>query len=177
MVIKMKLLIVSDIHGGYEELLKITKNEVFDKLIILGDLFSYGYSYDKENEENIINLLEKYKNKLIILKGNCDTLVNYEILGLNAFEIITLPFNNSLISFTHGNKYKKGFLPEYHGNIFISGHTHVPVIEKQNDIIYANPGSISKPRNGSYKSYLIFDNNKLILKTIDKIIIKEMIIN
>ena len=45
----MKVLILSDIHGDYDTLYKITQNEVFDKLIILGDLFSYGFSSNDLN--------------------------------------------------------------------------------------------------------------------------------
>lgn len=172
----MKLLIISDIHGDYKTLDNIINNEKFDELIILGDLLSYGYSYKKEEEQNIINLLQKYKNKLILIKGNCDMYINYESLNLRAFEIITLSYNNNQVTFTHGNKYKKGFMPSHHGNIFITGHTHIPLITKEQNIIYANPGSISNPRNGAVKSYLIFENNKLTLKTIDNKIIKEMTI-
>lgn len=155
---------------------KIIHKEEFDEIIILGDLFSYGYSYKKEEEQNIINLLERYKNKLILIKGNCDLYINYEALNLRAFEIITLSYNNHQVTFTHGNKYKKGFMPSYHGNIFISGHTHIPSITQEQNMIYANPGSISLPRYNSPKSYLIFDTNKLILKTTDNKIIKEMTI-
>lgn len=153
---------------------KIIHKEEFDELIILGDLFSYGYNYKKEEEQNIINLLEKHKNKLILIKGNCDLYVNYKIPNIRAFEIITLSYNNHLVTFTHGDKYKKGFMPSYHGNIFISGHTHIPSITKEQDIIYANPGSISFPRHNSPKSYLIFETDKLILKTTENKIIKEM---
>ena len=172
----MKLLILSDIHGDYKALDKIINQETVDELIILGDLFSYGYNYKKEEEKNITNLLERYKNKLILIKGNCDLHINYEILNIKAFDIITLSYNNHQVTFTHGDKYKKGFMPSYHGDIFISGHTHIPSIIKENNIIYANPGSISLPRHGAPKSYLIFDNDKLMLKTIDNKIIKEMTI-
>ena len=38
----MKLLMVSDIHGDFKSLEKVLKNENFDRLVVLGDLFSYG---------------------------------------------------------------------------------------------------------------------------------------
>lgn len=176
MVIKLKLLILSDIHGDYETLYKITKNECFDQLIVLGDLFSYGYSLKKDEEKHIITLLQKHKNKLILIKGNCDIFVDYNAYSLQTFDIITLPFNKYLITFTHGNKYSKGFLPEYHGDIFISGHTHIPMLTKQKGMIYANPGSIGRPRGGSKKSYMVFEDKKLIIKDINGNIQKEMII-
>ncbi len=167
----MKLLILSDIHGDYKSLSSVIKKESFDQLIVLGDLFSY---YNDDNKEKIIDLLKEYKNKLILIKGNCDWMINYDALMLKAYDVITLPFNKHLVTFTHGNTYSKGFLPSYHGDIFISGHTHVPSITKEFNIIYANPGSISIPRNNSLKSYLIFDDNKITLKDINQNIQKEM---
>lgn len=172
----MKLLVLSDIHGDYKNLDKIIKKESFDELVILGDLFSYGYGYKEKEEENIINLLQEYKNKLILIKGNCDAFINYEALGLYANELITLQFNNHLITFTHGNKYSKGFLPEYHGDIFMSGHTHIPMLIKEKGIVYANPGSIGNPRGGSVKSYLIFKDNKIIIKDVNGKVQKEMVV-
>ncbi len=53
-----------------------------------------------------------------------------------------------------------------YGDIFLFGHTHVGQIEKIEDRIVANPGSISKPRGGSKKSYLIIDEGKIELKTL-----------
>ncbi len=176
MVIELRLLILSDIHGDYKNLYKITENERFDELIILGDLFSYGYECNKDEEEYIINLLQKYKNKLILIKGNCDIFINYETIGLQFYDVITLPFNKHLVTFTHGDRYSRGFLPEYHGDIFISGHTHIPMIIKERGIIYANPGSIGKPRGGSRKSYIIFDNDKIIIKDINGNTQKEMLV-
>lgn len=173
----MRLLIVSDVHGDFQTLDKIIKKESFDELIILGDLFSYGYYSNEYKEENIINLLEKYKNKLILIKGNCDNFINYNAINIRAFDRITIPFDNHLFTFTHGHKYKKSFLSSFHGDVFISGHTHIPSIIKENSIIYANPGSISIPRGGSPKCYLVFNNNKPILKTINNEIIKEMTIS
>lgn len=170
----MKILIMSDIHGDYENLNKVLKNESFDKLIILGDLFSYGFNY---NKNNILKLLSNYKDAIILIKGNCDGNINYEEFGLFAHDIISLHLNNHVVTLTHGNKYSKGFLPNYHGDIFASGHTHVPMILKEQGIIYLNPGSIGKPRGGLDKSYAIFEDNKIEIKTIDGKIIKEMKIN
>ncbi len=177
MVIKMKILIMSDIHGDYENLNKVLKNESFDKLIILGDLFSYGFNYNNKDENNILKLLSNYKDAIILIRGNCDENINYEEFGLFAHDIISLHLNNHVVTLTHGNIYSKGFLPNYHGDIFASGHTHVPMLLKEQGIIYLNPGSIGKPRGGLDKSYAIFEDNKIEIKTIDGKIIKEMKIN
>lgn len=172
----MRILIVSDIHGNYDDFLKVIKMEAFDRLVVLGDLLSYSNNYDDEDEENILNILSKYKNKLVLIKGNCDYFINYDAYDLFAHDEISLTLNNHVTTFTHGHIYNKGFLPKYHGDIFICGHSHVPLLIKENDIIYANPGSIGKPRGGSSKSYLIFEDNKLIIKDLNQNTIKELII-
>ena len=172
----MKILIISDIHSDYKSLDLVTKKETFDKLIILGDLFSYSFHSNNLKDNSIIKLLQRYKDKLILIKGNCDYYLDYEKLNLFAHDIITLTLNNHIVTFTHGHLYNKGFLPSYHGDIFISGHTHIPLLIKEKNIIYANPGSIGMPRGISKKSYIIFDDNKIAIKDLDNNIQKEMTI-
>ena len=82
--------------------------------------------------------------------------------------------NEKVITLTHGHLYDKYHLPEYCGNIFLSGHTHYGTITKQDGKIFANPGSISLPRGNSKHSYLIFTDKELILKDVDGNIIKQM---
>lgn len=161
----MKLLMVSDIHGDFKSLEKVLKNESFDRLVVLGDLFSYGKIILDLNNNEIIKLLKKYKDKLILIRGNCDYFIDYEKIGLYANDIITIRVNNHDITLTHGNRY---------GDIFASGHTHIPSIIKERDIIYINPGSIGLPRSGSQKSYLVFDDNYIEIKTIDGVLEKRM---
>ena len=53
------------------------------------------------------------------------------------------------------------------------GHFHTGFIEEKNGIIFANPGSISLPKNNTEHSYIIFDSNTIILKDVDGNIIQE----
>lgn len=170
----MKLLIISDVHGDYKSLEKVLKNESFDRLVVLGDLFSYGKIILDLNNNEIIKLLKKYKDKLILIRGNCDYFIDYEKIGLYANDIITIKANNYDITFTHGNRYYRGFMPDFYGDIFVSGHTHIPMILKEKHTIYANPGSIGLPRGGSQKSYMVFNDNYIELKTIDGVLEKKI---
>lgn len=173
----MKILIISDIHGDYDSFNKALENEKYDKLIVLGDLFEYGSYYDEIDDSEIINKLIENKNKLLLIKGNCDYMIDYEKYGLYAHDIFSLTINNHVFTFTHGHLYNKINLPRFYGDVFVTGHTHIPKIEKEKNIIYLNPGSIGKPRGLSSKSYILLDENKIQLKTIDRKIIKEMILN
>ena len=73
----------------------------------------------------------------------------------------------------HGHKYNINNLPEEYFDIMFYGHFHTGFIEKENGRIYANPGSISLPKNNSQHSYLIFQDKELILKDIDGNIIQK----
>lgn len=50
------------------------------------------------------------------------------------------------------------------------------MITKQDGKIFANPGSISRPRNGSECTYLLIDENKIYLKNLEgQVLVEENI--
>jgi len=60
---------------------------------------------------------------------------------------------NPDLSYFENNNFKE--------DILISGHTHVPKIEKINNQYYLNPGSIGQPRDKNQQaSYLILDGDQ-----------------
>lgn len=71
----------------------------------------------------------------------------------------------------HGSSYYAKKIKEI--DIMFYGHYHTGFIEEENGIIFANPGSISSPKNNAEHSYIIFDEEKIILKNIDGKNIKE----
>mgnify|MGYP003306604119 CR=1 FL=1 len=75
---------------------------------------------------------------------------------------------------THGHKYNIGNVPPNFGDMLIYGHLHQGFIIKEDGKIFANPGSISCPRNGSEHSYLILTEEKITLKDIDGNIVKTV---
>ena len=158
----MKLLIVSDIHGDFDDMKQVIVNENFDKLIILGDILS-GYGTDGYNPEQLSLLLNLFKDKIICVKGNCD---NYylDMLDFNVdkmYEIIEVDGKKFLL--THGH-YK---VPVDDFDVFIQGHTHVSKMEKVGKKYYLNPGSISLPRSSDGKTYLVYENKVFLLKNLD----------
>jgi len=56
------------------------------------------------------------------------------------------------------------------------GHFHTGFIKEKDGGIFANPGSLSLPKDNTENSYLIIDENKMKLKNIDGKVIKEIII-
>lgn len=162
----MKVLIVSDIHGNFECMKKVIQNDTsFDKLLILGDVLS-GPKSSGYNPKQLALFLNLYKDKILAVRGNCD----YDISPLD-FSIdhsfLLVPIDDKLFLMTHGNYYFPSHPPEgVDFDVFLYGHSHVSTVDKMNDKIYLNPGSISNPRRG-VRSYLVYEDGEFQLKSVD----------
>lgn len=166
----MKALIVSDIHGGYDNLKKIIdRNLDFDYLICCGDFLSYGSSsYDD------VKVLNEYNKKIIAVCGNCDHFKD-GVLDFSLNDYVVFPLDGNVIFMTHGHRYNRNSFPSLEYDIYIQGHTHVPLMEKENNILYLNPGSISYPRGGSKSSYILYQDSVFYLKSVeDDSVIKKI---
>lgn len=163
-------MIISDIHGDIYELNKVLDiylKEQCDKLIILGDLFNYGIDL---NRDDVINRLNLMKDSIIYVRGNCDNNINGILFSSPYMKEIKL--NNKIILLTHGHLYNENYLLGSNYDIIISGHTHVASIEKENNKLFLNPGSISKSRRGE-NSFIILDNNTVYVKNLNNKILLE----
>ena len=59
-------------------------------------------------------------------------------------------------------------------SVVMSGHTHVPVLEEKDGVLYLNPGSTTIPKNGSRPSYAVWDDGRIsIIGLDDGHIVKE----
>lgn len=165
----MKIMFVSDIHGSSAKLdlaKEIYDFEKPDRIIFLGDLF---YGYDSSN------LIEKYRSfrNAFFIKGNCDREIDTEESGLGFMNYYYFEAFGKIIFCTHGHRYNKYYPPEVDFDIFVNGHTHIGLIEKEGNKYYLNPGSVSLPRGGSRASYMIIDDSGIYLKDLEQSIIKK----
>lgn len=168
----MKLLIASDIHGSAYYIKKLTaaiKEEMPDKIILLGDLLYHGPRNDLPKEYNpkdVIDILNSLKEKLICVRGNCDTEVDQMVLSFPILSDYLTVFTDGLtIYISHGHIYnKENPLSFNKGDIFISGHTHIPISENIDGVTYLNPGSVSIPKENSPHSYMIYEKGNFIWK-------------
>lgn len=165
----MKIVFISDIHGISENL-NVIDSKDFDNLIILGDIYSNGYDENSINEnDKVKDFLEKYKDKLICTKGNCDSDYIFKELGIPSNDNYIKFNDKSVIMYcSHGHNYnshKCSFSNE--DCVVIYGHEHVPYIEKRGNTIYICVGSISKPRYGSPASYCVYDSGTFTLYNVD----------
>ncbi len=163
----MKILIVSDIHGNFQNMKKVIQNDSsFDKIFILGDILS-GPSIEGYDPHQLASFLNIYKDKIVAVQGNCD--FSNELLDIfNEKYFLTIPVDGKLFFLTHGHVYNFRKLPDMDYDVFLQGHTHVPVMDIVSDKIYLNPGSITLPRGNSKKSYILYDNGEFQLKSVEE---------
>jgi uncharacterized protein len=178
----MKILFFSDIHGIHDNLEYIRlleEKEKFDKIVVLGDLYYGGPNYDGDKliKSNMVkNFLTNYQDKLICLKGNCDSDVDIKASDFPICNNLALIHVDGIdIYCTHGNEYNIENDRKFkRKGVLIYGHEHYPYIEKKDDMIFINVGSISLPRNNSTPSYCIYSNKEFIIYDINGIIQLEV---
>ncbi len=166
----MKYMVISDIHDDINNLnkvLSIYTKEYCNKLLVLGDLFNYGFDI---NREDIVNRLNLMADNIVAVRGNCDN----NIVGI-MFDmpyISNVIINNKNILLTHGHLYDDYYLLGRDADIILTGHSHVSSFKEINNRYLINPGSISKSRNGE-NSFVIIDENKISIRNLDNQILEE----
>ncbi len=177
----MKLMIASDIHGSARycrELLEAYEREEAGRLLLLGDLLYHGPRNDLPEEyapKEVITMLNEKKEELLCVRGNCDTEVDQMVLEFPIMaEYCILFWEGRTIFATHGHHFHEQNLPMLkQGDILLHGHTHVPACIEHETYIYANPGSVSIPKEGSPRGYMTLENGVFIWKDLGGSIKRE----
>lgn len=66
--------------------------------------------------------------------------------------------NGRRLLLTHGHKYnKENMLPGKYDVVF-SGHTHLWTLEKEEDTVFCNTGSITFPKGGNVPTFAIYED-------------------
>lgn len=165
----MKLLIASDIHGDIESaevLIKVFNEEKCDKILLLGDVLYHGPRNDLPGRyapKEVIALLNNYKDKILAVRGNCDTEVDQMVLEFPILaDYAILSLDGLTVYATHGHNFNtKTPPPMAEGDVLLHGHTHVIRAEKfGKNNTYINPGSITLPKENCPRSYVIYEGRK-----------------
>lgn len=173
----MKIMIATDIHGSKfyaEKLIELFKKEKADKLILLGDLYYHGprnpltKGYAPLEVSKILNGI---KDKLLVVKGNCDSEVDEMISEFPFQNSIILNIANRKVFFTHGHKYNIDNLPSELnvGDVIFYGHFHNNAIYEKNGITAVNVSSLSLPMNNSESAYAVLTEKGISIKNLDSI--------
>lgn len=147
----MNIGIISDTHGCANTWEKVY-NDYFvscEFIIHAGDVLYHGPRNDiplEYNPKQLAEVLNACPVPIIVAAGNCDSTVDGMVLTMPIqspyayirVEGVAIVVNHGH-DLTEDSKYQMA--EKFKADIFITGHTHVPVLEKHNGIIYLNPGS------------------------------------
>lgn len=162
----MKYLVASDIHGSAyycRELVASIEREQPDRIFFLGDVLYHGPRNDLPRDyapKEVIAMLTPYKNKILSVRGNCDTEVDQMVLPFPIMaDTAYIQCGEKLILATHGHIWNTEKVPPMGGvSVLLYGHTHIPACDQHEDFVYMNPGSVSIPKEGSCHSYMILED-------------------
>ena len=171
----MKLMIASDIHGSAkwcEMMLKAWQQETPERLVLLGDLLYHGPRNDLPEgyaPKTVISMLNSVAPSLLCVRGNCEAEVDQMVLSFPVMaDYCALFVNGHTIYATHGHIWNNENPPPLQsGDILLCGHTHIPCCYRNESFIYANPGSVSIPKNNTPHSYILLEDNQMTWKDLE----------
>lgn len=171
----MKILVASDIHGSAyycNKLLKAAASEQPDKILLLGDLLYHGPRNDLPRDyapKQVIAMLNRLADKLLCVRGNCEAEVDQMVLDFPVMaDYAVLYAGGRTIYATHGHIFGEDNPPKLaDGDILLCGHTHVAKLCEHYGYVYANPGSVSIPKEHTAQGYIIITDDGLVFKTLD----------
>ena len=152
----MRIGVISDTHGGFKSWQEITKG-VFseaDLVIHAGDIFYHGIKNPQPEGYDTMALAQEINDfplPLIICKGNCDSEVDQLVVDLPIQSpYLVCQFDELRILVHHGHLFTDDevlrLASRWSFGICISGHTHIPRLERQKQLLFLNPGSSALPK-------------------------------
>ncbi len=166
----MNIMVASDIHGSAEycgQMLNAFEREGAERLLLLGDILYHGprnrlpEGYDPQKVAEMLNAI---CDRIMCVRGNCDSEVDGMVLSFPiTAEAVILYAGGNLVYATHGHH---ALPPHSKNDVILSGHTHMPICEKREDGLYLNPGSISLPKNGSHRGYIMMTDSGFYWRTL-----------
>jgi phosphoesterase, MJ0936 family len=145
--------LISDVHGD-EEALEIVRlcaiRQKAEGIIILGDICPSSPFFAQ--------ILANMPVFPVLVRGNSDSVWEYTDFSIPVPPLYrAVAFHERTILATHGHLFTASDspLPLDSTDIFASGHTHIPLMEKGGEgPIRLNPGSIARPRQGREGTYI-----------------------
>ena len=175
----MKFLIASDIHGSAyytQKIISAFEKEGAEKLVLLGDIYNHGPRNPLPEEYaplKVAELLNGIKDKLIVIKGNCDSQVDTLISEFDFVDNSVLVSGDKTVFCTHGHIYNQNSMPKTKFDGIIYGHFHTGFIKEENGVIIVNAGSVSLPKDNTKNSYVLLEDGCIYLKDLQGNIIDK----
>lgn len=176
----MKIIFASDIHGSAkycDSLLCAFEREDADKLVLLGDILYHGPRNPLPEEydpQAVTEMLSGFKNKIVCVRGNCDAEIDCALLPFPLTDYSYIFADKLNICLSHGHR---EIPPLGKDDIYITGHTHVPLNTDEEGFRHLNPGSVSLPKEGSKRGYIFYENRTFLFKTLEGVIYDALDLN
>lgn len=177
----MKYLIISDIHGSLprlEQALRFYDEWHCDMLCILGDIINYGPRNglpEGLDPKGIVKRLNDMADDIVAIRGNCDSEVDQMLLSFPIMaDSMMLVDEGRRIFLTHGHIYNKVNRPRGRVDAIIYGHTHLWELEREEDVVVCNTGSVTFPKGGNPPTFALLDNGTLSIITLDGDVLKSV---
>ena len=135
--------VISDTHGD--------RNSIEQAATLTGAVDIWLHAGDYSRDSRLLAALTGAP--VVAVAGNCDRTID-------ARPDEFLEFEGCPIWLTHGHRYhvREGhanllfWARQYNVRLVIYGHTHIPIIAWEQDLLIFNPGSAAYPRGGSAAS-------------------------
>lgn len=178
----MKLMFISDVHGSLYWLNKVLEKAAEEKpeqMVFLGDFLYHGPRNplpDGYDPAEVANTLNRYKHQIIAVRGNCDSEVDQMLIEFPMMADYAMLYHEGRrIYVTHGHGFSIDCLPPLEENdVFIQGHTHIPVADRKDGVVVLNPGSIALPKENNPHSYGILEHGEFLVKDMEGRIVKSI---
>jgi uncharacterized protein len=123
----LRIFVLADTHNRLPENVKEMAKDA-DEIWHLGDVC----------EEAILDELRAIGPKVTIVRGNCDSNFEWPLI----------------VDLTRGGlKFRLQHVPPSqppdNADVLLHGHTHVPRHEKRGNVLFLNPGCVTRPKRGS----------------------------
>jgi putative phosphoesterase len=191
----MKIAFISDIHGNYEALKAVLSK--LDKLGIsrvycAGDIVGY---YSQINEcckelrsrgipsvmgnhdwymagggfcprSRSVNDCLAYQRG-VIEKENLDWLKSLSVqIQIDNIQMVHGGWTDPIDEYL--NKPTQEYFEKIVGDVFVSGHTHVQMLQRFGNKTYCNPGSVGQPRDGDPRAaFAVYDGKDFALHRVE----------
>lgn len=123
----LRIFVLADTHDHLPENLEGLADDV-DEIWHLGDVCM----------PSLIVRLEQIGAPVTLVRGNCDTETNWPL-------VVDLERNGVRFRLVHIPPSR----PPENIDVLLHGHTHVPRDERQNGVLFLNPGCVTRPDKGS----------------------------
>lgn len=177
----MRYLIISDIHGcepALDGALHFFHEGKFDYLLVLGDILNYGPRNrlpEGLNPKGIAEKLNALADRIIAIRGNCDSEVDQMLLDFPCLADYALVMDNGKRLFlTHGHIYNEEKRPKGSCDLLVYGHTHLWKLERTAQGVVCNTGSITFPKNGNPPTFATYEDGIVRVYHTNGTLLKEL---